>query len=163
VEGARLATVDDIADIVAVAASHRGSMLDQRGADLFLQREAGPVDVGDRVRQALASDDNAVVVGTYDDIVFGYGLIGYEALLDGSRLARLHHFLVDAEIRKSGIGEAMMNLVVDLATEQGCIGVDSVALPGDRDTKNFFESFGLKARLLTVHRSLSDATEDESA
>jgi GNAT superfamily N-acetyltransferase len=95
--------------------------------------------------------------------VFGYGLIGYETLLDGSRLARLHHFLVDAEIRKSGIGEAMMNLVVDLATEQGCIGVDSVALPGDRDTKNFFESFGLKARLLTVHRSLSDATEDESA
>ena len=29
-----------------------------------------------------------------------------------------------------------------------------LALPGDRATKNFFESFGLKARLLTVHAPL---------
>ena len=38
---------------------------------------------------------------------------------------------------------------------QGCFGVDSLALPGDRHTKNFFESFGLVARAIIVHRSLS--------
>ena len=46
-----------------------------------------------------------------------------------------------------------MNLVLDELRAAGCIGIDSRALPGDRETKNFFESFGLKARLLTVHRS----------
>ena len=41
------------------------------------------------------------------------------------------------------------------APTQGCFGVDSLALPGDRHTKNFFESFGLVARAIIVHRSLS--------
>jgi hypothetical protein len=27
-------------------------------------------------------------------------------------------------------------------------------MPGDRNTKNFFESFGLVARAITVHRDL---------
>ncbi len=45
----------------------------------------------------------------------------------------------------------MMNEVVASAKAAGCLGVDAVALPGDRNTKNFFESFGLKARLLVVH------------
>jgi hypothetical protein len=36
----------------------------------------------------------------------------------------------------------------------GCFGVDSLALPGDRHTKNFFESFGLVARAIVVHRKL---------
>ena len=38
------------------------------------------------------------------------------------------------------------------AAAQGCFGVDSLALPGDRHTKNFFESFGLVARAIVVHR-----------
>jgi hypothetical protein len=37
--------------------------------------------------------------------------------------------------------------------------MDSLALPGDRATKNFFESFGLKARAIVVHRSLVEPTE----
>jgi len=37
--------------------------------------------------------------------------------------------------------------------DEGCAGVDGVALPGDRAAKQFFESAGLKARLLTMHRA----------
>ena len=42
------------------------------------------------------------------------------------------------------------------ARRRGSIGIDGRALPGDRETKNFFESFGLKARQLVVHLSLTD-------
>jgi hypothetical protein len=37
---------------------------------------------------------------------------------------------------------------------QGAVGVDGTALPGDRQAKNFFESAGFKARVLTMYRPL---------
>jgi hypothetical protein len=36
----------------------------------------------------------------------------------------------------------------------GCVGIDALALPGNRQTKNFFESFGFTARAIVVHRRL---------
>ena len=53
-----------------------------------------------------------------------------------------------------GIGEAMMDELVAWCAAAGCTGVDSLALPGDRHTKNFFESFGLVARAIVVHKVL---------
>ncbi|NIR35956.1 MAG: hypothetical protein GWN79_05560 [Actinobacteria bacterium] len=47
-----------------------------------------------------------------------------------------------------------MEAVLDWARTRGCEGIDSLALPGDRHTKNFFETFGLVARALRVHRAL---------
>ena len=61
---------------------------------------------------------------------------------------------VEPEARGVGVGEAMMDLLVAWCVERGCVGIDAVALPGDRDTKNFFETFGLKARAIVVHRPL---------
>lgn len=155
-EAARDATAADVPIIEEINARYRREIDGERGAAIFVEREAGSAPVGDRVAAAIDDPGSFVVVGTYDDVVFGYGMATVEKLLDGSSLARLSDFVVDAEARKAGIGEAMMNHLVELATEAGCVGIDSVALPGDRNTKNFFESFGLKARLLTVHRSLVD-------
>jgi len=162
-ESARLATVDDIGAMEAIAERQRAAIEGERGASLFLRREAGAWPDRARLAAAIAGEGGAAVVGCYDDVVFGYGLTQFETLLDGSRLAALTDFVVDAEIRGSGIGEAMMNLVVDLARDQGCVGIDAKALPGDRSTKNFFESFGLKARLLTVHRALPPLDGDDDA
>ena len=47
-----------------------------------------------------------------------------------------------------------MDLLVAWAQERGAVGIDALALPGDRHTKNFFETFGLTARALVVHRDL---------
>jgi hypothetical protein len=41
-----------------------------------------------------------------------------------------------------------------------CLGVDAIALPGNRDTKNFFETFGLVARAILVHRPLPRPDRD---
>ena len=56
----------------------------------------------------------------------------------------------------SVLGEALMNAVLGWCRDKGCRGVDSLALPGNRAAKNFFESFGLTARQILVHRSLED-------
>jgi hypothetical protein len=36
------------------------------------------------------------------------------------------------------------------------VGIDAFALPGMRETKNFFEGSGFTARLLVMHRQAVD-------
>jgi ribosomal protein S18 acetylase RimI-like enzyme len=148
-----LATVEDLSDIERVAEEIAATMVDQRGGALFLRRESGGSAV-ERARVLLDDDQAVVLVGTYDDVIFGYAIGRVEELDDGGLLGRIDDLAVMAEAREAGIGEALMNQLVDVFTARNCFGVDSRALPGDRQTKNFFESFGLKARLLVVHRSL---------
>jgi hypothetical protein len=47
-----------------------------------------------------------------------------------------------------------MDDLVAWCTAEGCIGMDAMALPGDRDTKNFFERSGFTARKLVMYHSL---------
>lgn len=158
-ETARPAQHDDIPTMAAIAQKDRDDKAPARGGEMFLAREAGPWPFDDRVADLIEADHGVAVVGCYDGVVFGYGLASIENLPDGRLLGRLDDLVVDAEARGSGIGEAIMNLVIDEVRRAGCIGIDSRALPGDRATKNFFESFGLKARLLVVHRRFDDVDE----
>lgn len=155
-EAARSALAGDVAAIEAIAERVSDEVRPARGGELFLAREAGPCPPGPGVEALIDSEDGIAVVGTYDDVVLGYALATIERLDDGRLLGHIDHLAVDPEARGSGIGEAMMNLVLDHLRAADCFGVDSRALPGDRETKNFFESFGLKARLLVVHRRFDD-------
>ena len=74
---------------------------------------------------------------------------------DGGLLGVVTDLYTEPGCRDLGIGEVTMQALLDWCAERGCFGVDSLALPGDRHTKNFFESFGLVARAIVVHRSLS--------
>ena len=152
-EAARLATIDDVGWIERIADTVATETAEKRGGSLFLRRESGG-PARDRATALLESNTGFAVIGSYDDVPFGYSLVEIETLDDGGRLARIDDLAVQSEARASGIGEAMMNLVLDEARARDCLGVDSRALPGDRETKNFVESFGLKARLLVVHRTL---------
>ncbi len=153
-EDARFASTDDLDWIERIADDVAAETADKRGGPLFLRRESGGA-ARPRAASLIESASGFAVVGTYDDVPFGYALVEVETLDDGGRLARIDDLAVQAEARGSGIGEAMMNLVLDEARARRCFGVDSRALPGDRETKNFFESFGLKARMLVVHRDLA--------
>jgi GNAT superfamily N-acetyltransferase len=94
------------------------------------------------------------VVGTIDGTVVGYGVARLEPLHDGAVLGVVSDLYVEPEARGVGVGESMMTDLVAWCEARGCVGVDSLALPGDRATKNFFESFGLVARAIIVHRRL---------
>ncbi|MCP3988783.1 MAG: GNAT family N-acetyltransferase [Actinomycetia bacterium] len=150
-EGARLAVPTDVGSVSSIAERASIEFQQVRGGAMVLARElAGPpIDV----QLLRAIDDGAAlaVVGGYDEVVFGYGLATFDRLTEGRLIVVVSHLVVDAEARGVGIGGTMMSLILDEARAIGCTGIDSVALPGDRSTKSFFESFGLKTRLLTVH------------
>jgi ribosomal protein S18 acetylase RimI-like enzyme len=164
VEAARPAVADDVPAIAELARTAVGELGQLRGGLVWQLQDARvePIDQGVAADVAQSRDKGLTVVGTIDGVVVGYGVSHVAVLADGSTLAEVSDLYVEPGARGIGLGEAMMNLLVDHATEVGAIGIDSLALPGDRATKNFFETFGLKARAIVVHRSLAPTPEPET-
>jgi ribosomal protein S18 acetylase RimI-like enzyme len=158
VESARPAGPDDLGAIAELARSARGELALLRGGEVWRAQQGRVDPVEDRLRSELTRPEaaGALIVGTVDGTVIGYGATTVEDLSDGSRLAVISDLYVAPEARGIGVGEAMLDLLLAHARSAGASGVDALALPGDRATKNFFETFGLKARAIVVHRSLLD-------
>ena len=95
-----------------------------------------------------------MVVGCIDATVVGYGAVRLRGLPDGRPIGVVDDLYTHPEARGIGVGEAMMDLLVGWCNDRHCVGIDAVALPGNRATKNFFETFGLTARAILVHRAL---------
>ena len=158
-EGARRAAEADIASVAQLAARATSELSELRGGRVWSRLEARPDPQLESLARDLQADDALVVVGTVDDAVVGYGTIRLVELHDGSTVGRVNDIYVLPDARGVGVGEAMMELLMAWAGRRGCIGVDSLALPGDRGTKNFFETHGLVARAITVHRELAVVAE----
>ena len=155
-ERARPAGLDDLTAIEELATQGIGELRIRRGGDIWSAREARTVPLLDGLRADLErpAEAGALVVGTIDEVVVGYGSMHFAVLHDSRTLAVVDEIYVDPGARGVGVGEAMLDLLIERAEAAGAVGIDSLALPGDRETKNFFESFGLKARAIVVHRAL---------
>ena len=126
-------------------------MRDSRGGAAFLLRE------GHRRAAMVASldaDDEHVLLGQLDDVPVAYLVAQLVPLPDGTVAGAVREFFVEPEARELGVGEALMDETIAWCRRHGCTGIDALALPGDRATKNFFETFGLVARAIVVHRPL---------
>ena len=153
-EGCRPAVPGDL-DRLAVLAEQAVTELAQgRGGALWARHQGRQAPYAPRLAEEIDGADHEVVVGTLDGDVLGYGVAHVEVLRDGGLLGVVTDLYAEPGAREVGLGEAMMSSLIEWCTERGCFGVDSLALPGDRHTKNFFESFGLVARALVVHRPL---------
>lgn len=149
---ARPATEHDVIELERLAAVGRDLIREARGGAMWLARQA-PKEPLDAVFAAAIDADHATVqVGCIDGVPLGF----IHATVDQAepRVAVVEELFVLPEARAVGLGEHMMNAIVDWAADAGCVGVDGYALPGDRATKNFFETFGLVARGIVVHRSI---------
>jgi GNAT superfamily N-acetyltransferase len=102
----------------------------------------------------MADARRRVLVGTVDDVVVGLAMGRIDAVGE-TTLGIVDAFYVEPDARGVGVGRVLVEDLVAWFTASGCRGVDVTALPGDRQTKNFLEGAGFKARLLTMHRSLS--------
>jgi GNAT superfamily N-acetyltransferase len=153
-EAARPAGEHDIDALAAMTVAAADEKCAQKGGALWWRRERRQDSSPSAIRMLLASADHQVAVGTIDGTVVGYGIVRRERLADGGLLGVIDEIYVDPGARAVGVGEALMDHLLAWCTAEGCVGVDSLALPGDRATKNFFESFGLVARAIVVHRPL---------
>lgn len=155
-EAARTAVVGDLDAIALLTRQGIAELRPNRGGAVWHRYEAAAEPHEPRLGALLSGEDptGLAVVGTIDDVVVGYGLVGTDTLHDGATIAVVSDLYVDPEARGIGLGEAMMDQLVAWAEDRGAIGIDALALPGDRHTKNFFETFGLTARAIVVHRDL---------
>jgi GNAT superfamily N-acetyltransferase len=153
-ESARVATVADLDRLVVLARDALAQLRPLRGGLLWSQTLGRQEPVDAALHDALTDPLHRVVVGLIDEVVVGYGDAHLEGLPDGATLAVVDDLYVEPDARAVGVGEAIMDDLVAWATERGCVGIDAVALPGDRATKNFFERFGLTARAIVVHRAI---------
>lgn len=147
--GARPASPEDLPTLVELARGARIEASEQRGGRLFVARHCRPEPLDLAFADALDDPTTGLWAGTIDDVPVGYAVVSADG--DVAVIEEVH---VHPEARAVGVGEAMLDGIVAWAGEQGCTGIDAFALPGTRDTKNFFETFGMTTRLLVVHRDL---------
>jgi len=154
VEAVRRATPDDVGTIADLARAAIAELAATKGGIVWARREGRVEPLEESIGSSIDDADAVSLVGTIDDVIVGYAIATVEVLADSGRLARLTDLYVDAEAREVGIGELLLDTVLAWAAEHGCFGIDSIVLPGNRETKNFFESAGMVARAIIVHRSL---------
>ncbi|MGH9047372.1 MAG: GNAT family N-acetyltransferase [Acidimicrobiales bacterium] len=124
-----------------------------RGAALLLEGRTPATLAGSLVERWDASEDSATVVGTFNEVIVG--IAGGTVTQSGPRsIGRIECFYVESDARAVGVGQAMIESLIEFFTSKGCTDVDAMALPGDRSSKQLLESAGFKARLLILHRSL---------
>jgi len=154
-EGVRLATVEDLGALEEFAAQAVEEQVENRGGAIWSRRETRNQPYRVSLEAALNDPDQDLWLGLIDEAAVGYAVARAEILRTGEILGIVSDLWVEPAAREVGVGEALINEIIGWCKERGCIGIDSLALPGNRATKNFFETFGFKARLLTVHHPLN--------
>jgi ribosomal protein S18 acetylase RimI-like enzyme len=153
-EGVRAAVVADLARLAELADQAVAEQIDARGGAVWAARESRALPAAASFEADLADPSKLVLVGTIDDVVIGYLVARSEPLRDGTVLGVLADVFVEPDAREVSIGELLVDRALEWCTTKGCRGVDAIVLPGNRATKNFFETMGFTARALTVHRTL---------
>ncbi|MGH9189200.1 MAG: GNAT family N-acetyltransferase [Acidimicrobiales bacterium] len=153
-EDARPATAFDIGRLAELARAAIAELTPTRGGAVWRAREARTEPIETTLSALLDRPDALVLAGTIDTVVLGYAVAHIERLADGTHLGVVDDLFVEEEARGVGVGEAMMGQVVAWCEARDCRGIDTMALPGHRLTKNFFEEFGFTARKLVMHKSL---------
>jgi ribosomal protein S18 acetylase RimI-like enzyme len=154
VEGSRPATPDDLPRIVELARLLRHELIPMKGGALWSSREALAEPLDAAYAKLLDRDDAFVVVGTVDETVIGFAVVTLERLRTGETLGVISDLFVEPDARAVGVGESMVDELVAFCAARGCIGIDTLALPGHRAAKNFFEESGFTARAIVMHRLL---------
>ena len=143
----RPATADDIEALNWLQSTARFGLTDVRGGQLRLRECEEITDW-----PALFADPNSwVLVGTLLDVVLGYMVLLIRPEIDRGVIT---HAFVEEGARELGLGDTMVEHAIAEVRGAQLSGIEAVALPGDRETKNLYERAGLTARKITVYKSL---------
>lgn len=156
-ESVRAARPDDLATIVPLVDAFVDEQRSQRGGAIWAARSA-PTLTPEALARAIDDPGQFVSLGCIDDHVAGVCVGAFEQLDETRRIAVVRCLYVQPGCREVGVGSALLDDVIERATEAGCVGVDATVLPGDRRAKNFFEMHGLVARAIDVHRPVGEGS-----
>ncbi len=143
----RPASIADVPALIDLEAAARDGIADVRGGALRLA-ECPPITDWAAL---LADPDQHVFAGTLDDVVLAFMVVVMQPARQRSLVT---HVFVDEGARELGLGDTMIEHAIAATNDAGLAGIESTALPGDRETKNLFERAGMTARKLTVYKSL---------
>ena len=132
----------------------RSELPEKKGGDVVQRLDKYSADPLARVLNAVEDPLSTVLLGAIDGTPVGYGLMTVGRVVDGSLHAVVEELYVEPGARSVGVGEIIIEALTADARSRGAIAIQSLALPGDRATKNFFESQGMVARSIMVHRWL---------
>jgi len=150
-EACRPAVAADVPRLAELNRAVIEELAPMRGGAVWKAREARQEPVEEELGELLERPETRVVVATIDGVVVGYGVVHLEHLADGSVLGVIDDIFVEEGARQVGLGELMIGDLMAWCEERKCIGMDAMALPGHRATKNFFEESGFTARQLVMH------------
>ena len=153
-ESVRVAELSDREVLRSLAAEARVELSNKRGGDVVERLDPHRADSRAEIVSAVEDPAATQRMGDIDGTPVGYGLMTLRTVVDGSLHATVEEIFVLPEARSVGVGEAIIETLLADASERGAAAIQSMALPGDRATKNFFESQGMVARSILVHRWL---------
>lgn len=156
-ESARFAAAGDLGVVAAMAEYAQDEVEESKGGPMYLRREARRPPVADSLSDAIDDPQQAVVVGALDTVGVGYATVTTEVLPDGARIAEIGEIFVLPDARGVGVGEVMLDAVMDWARTQGCTHLEGSVLPGNRAGKNFFERAAMVTRVLRVSTALEQS------
>jgi GNAT superfamily N-acetyltransferase len=152
VDRARPATDADLDELAGLWARALAELDGQRGGWALAGR-LHRADLPGFLHDALGQSDRLLIVGLAGGVASG--LASLRAVRRRREpLGELELIYVDPAARQSGVASAMLEVAVARCREWGMHGLDAPALPGNRAAKSFFETQGMQARLLIMHRPL---------
>lgn len=156
-EHVRKATPADAPIIASLCREVIDELRPNRGGDIWSRYEAWSEPLLDEeVLHHLEDPEKIALIAMSEGAAVGYALADFRQLHDEQLILVVRDLYVVPGVREVGLGELLIDELMDLARKRGAVGIDALVLPGDRAAKNFFETHGMKARALLVHRSLAD-------
>lgn len=149
----RQCDAEDLFMLEALAKAALDEVTKWRGGELLRELiPAGDLTAG--LSRCVDSEVHICQLGTIDQVVVAAAVGGYISLASGGKLAQVKMLYVLPRARKVGVGEKLIGDLLGWAATQNCVGIEAMALPGDRLTKNFYESQAMVARSLTLYRDI---------
>jgi GNAT superfamily N-acetyltransferase len=171
----RRATSADVSELQRLLTLADNELTGRKGAWLWARRDARFPSITDAATQ-LVEAPWITMLGTFDGAVvgFAFGIIeplhqvnssgvdssGVDSSQPTGPLGVIHGLYVETDGRDVSVGDALVLALLDEFRTAGCVGADAWALPGERETKNFYEAHGFSARSITVHHSFIGPTHE---
>lgn len=137
----RLATLADAEPCNHLESEVRASNSGGRGASAFFAEYPTAFHIDDEAGFTLVAEVDSVIVG--------FATIQVRRV-ELDVVARIVRVFVAPSARRVGVGDALMATAKAFARERGCVRIDALSLPGDRETKNLYERNGVTARLIVA-------------